>query len=79
VVVNYASSKAGTESVVAAITKAGGKAVAVGGDITRQLAYTLTAGLNLGQPYTVPGYPTGINPITGLNCETLLELAMRLD
>ena len=32
-----------------------------------QLAYTLTAGLNLGQTYTVPGYPTGINPVTGLN------------
>jgi hypothetical protein len=31
-----------------------------------QLAYTLTAGLNLGQPYTVPGYPTGTNPVTGL-------------
>jgi hypothetical protein len=25
------------------------------------LAYTLQAGLNLGQPYTVPGYPTGDN------------------
>jgi hypothetical protein len=34
---------------------------------TWQLAYTLTAGLNLGQPYSVPGYPTGINPVTGLN------------
>ena len=34
---------------------------------TWQLAYTLTAGLNLGQPYTVPGYPTGINTVTGLN------------
>jgi hypothetical protein len=34
---------------------------------TWQLAYTLTAGLNLGQTYTVPGYPTGINPVTGLN------------
>ena len=33
---------------------------------TWQLAYTLTAGLNLGQTYTVPGYPTGINPATGL-------------
>ena len=32
-----------------------------------QLAYTLTAGLNLGQTYTVPGYPTGINTVTGLN------------
>jgi hypothetical protein len=29
------------------------------------LAYTLTAGLNLGVPYTVPGYPTGINNGTG--------------
>ncbi len=26
-----------------------------------KLAYTLQAGLNLGQPYTIPGYPTGIN------------------
>src|SRR5215472_162905 len=26
-----------------------------------QLAYTLTAGLGLGVPYTVPGYPTGLN------------------
>jgi hypothetical protein len=31
-----------------------------------QLAYTLQAGLNLGQPYTVFGYPTGINAATGL-------------
>ena len=31
VVVNYATSKAGADTVVAAITKAGGKAVAVGG------------------------------------------------
>jgi hypothetical protein len=30
-----------------------------------QLAYTLTAGLNLGVPYTVPGYPTGTNSGTG--------------
>ncbi len=30
------------------------------------LAYTLQAGLNLGQPYTVPGYPTGDNSVTGL-------------
>jgi 3-oxoacyl-[acyl-carrier protein] reductase len=35
VVVNYASSKAGAEKVVAAITAAGGKAVAVGGDVSR--------------------------------------------
>jgi len=31
-----------------------------------KLAYTLQAGLNLGQPYTVVGYPTGINAATGL-------------
>jgi 3-oxoacyl-[acyl-carrier protein] reductase len=35
VVVNYASSKAGAESVVAAITAAKGKAIAVGGDVTK--------------------------------------------
>jgi len=35
VVVNYASSKAGADVVVDAITKAGGKAVAVGGDVSK--------------------------------------------
>jgi 3-oxoacyl-[acyl-carrier protein] reductase len=35
VVVNYASSKAGADAVVADITKAGGKAVAVGGDVSK--------------------------------------------
>jgi len=35
VVVNYASSKAGADTVVAAITKAGGKAVAVAGDVAK--------------------------------------------
>ncbi|MBV9651708.1 MAG: hypothetical protein JO296_16450 [Pseudonocardiales bacterium] len=29
------------------------------------LAYTVQAGLNLGTPYTVAGYPTGNNPATG--------------
>lgn len=38
VVVNYASSKAGAETVVAAITAAGGKAVAVGGDVSKPAA-----------------------------------------
>src|ERR1700748_2390442 len=36
VVVNYASSKSGADKVVDAITKAGGKAVAVGGDVSKQ-------------------------------------------
>ncbi|SMG21029.1 glucose 1-dehydrogenase [Paraburkholderia susongensis] len=35
VVVNYASSRAGADKVVADITAAGGKAVAVGGDVSR--------------------------------------------
>jgi 3-oxoacyl-[acyl-carrier protein] reductase len=35
VVVNYASSKSGADTVVNAITKAGGKAVAVGGDVSK--------------------------------------------
>src|SRR6187399_1765264 len=35
VVVNYASSKAGAEAVVAAITASGGRAVAVGGDVSK--------------------------------------------
>ena len=36
VVVNYASSKEGAEKVVAEIVKAGGKAVAVGGDVSKK-------------------------------------------
>jgi 3-oxoacyl-[acyl-carrier protein] reductase len=35
VVVNYASSKAGADAVVAAISAAGGKAVAVHGDVSK--------------------------------------------
>jgi 3-oxoacyl-[acyl-carrier protein] reductase len=35
IVVNYASSKAGADTVVAAIAAAGGKAVAVGGDVSK--------------------------------------------
>jgi 3-oxoacyl-[acyl-carrier protein] reductase len=35
VVVNYASSKAGADTVVSAITAAGGKAVAVGGNVSK--------------------------------------------
>ena len=34
------------------------------GTWTRQ--YTLQAGLNLGQPYGVSGYPGGSNPVTAL-------------
>jgi hypothetical protein len=31
-----------------------------------QERYTIQNGLNLGQPYTIPGYPTGDNAVTGL-------------
>src|SRR5262249_31588164 len=31
-----------------------------------KLAYVLQAGLNLGTPYTIPGYPTGQNAATSL-------------
>jgi len=33
---------------------------------TWKRAYVLSAGLGLGKPYIVPGYPTGNNPATGL-------------
>lgn len=36
VIVNYASSKSGADTVVSAITAAGGRATAVGGDVTKQ-------------------------------------------
>jgi hypothetical protein len=36
------------------------------GSASWKLAYTLQGGLDLGQPYTVAGYPTGSNPNTGL-------------
>lgn len=36
VVINYASSKEGADSVVSAITGKGGKAIAVGGDVSKQ-------------------------------------------
>ena len=55
----------GTYTKAAAQTTAGlQKWVFAAGTWT--LAYTLQAGLNLGQAYTVAGYPTGTNPATGL-------------
>jgi hypothetical protein len=55
----------GTYSAAAAQTTAGlQKWVLTGG--TWKPAYTLTRGLGLGTPYSVPGYPTGVNAATGL-------------
>jgi hypothetical protein len=31
---------------------------------TWKMAYVLQNGLNLGQPYTIPNYPTSLNPAT---------------
>ncbi len=59
------SAAAGSYTAAAAQTTAGlQKWVLSGG--SWQLAYTLSGGLNLGTPYTVPGYPAGDNPATGL-------------
>jgi hypothetical protein len=59
------SAASGTYPAAAAQTTAGlQKWVLQGG--AWKLAYTLTAGLDLGVPYPVPGYPAGSNPATGL-------------
>jgi hypothetical protein len=62
---NTYDTSTGTYSAAAAQTTAGLQKWVFNGT-QWNLAYTLTAGLNLGQPYTVPGYPTGINSGTGL-------------
>src|SRR6202020_155181 len=59
------SAASGSYTGAAAQTTAGlQKWVLSGG--SWQLAYTLSGGLNLGTPYTVPGYPAGDNAATGL-------------
>jgi len=55
----------GTYTAAAAQTTAGLQKWVFDGSEWK-LAYTLQAGLNLGQPYTVRGYPTGDNAATGL-------------
>jgi hypothetical protein len=55
----------GTYTTAAAQTTAGLQKWVFNGT-SWNLAYTLSAGLNLGVPYTVPGYPTGDNAATGL-------------
>ncbi len=55
----------GTYSTAAAQTTAGLQKWVFNGT-SWNLAYTLSAGLNLGTPYTVRGYPTGDNAATGL-------------
>jgi hypothetical protein len=62
---NTYSSATGTYTGAAAQTTAGLQKWVFNGS-GWNLAYTLTAGLNLGDPYTVPGYPAGDNAATGL-------------
>jgi hypothetical protein len=63
--VNTYSATTGTYTADAAQTTAGLQKWVFNGT-SWNLAYTLTAGLDLGTPYAVPGYPTGINAATGL-------------
>ena len=62
------SSTSNTYTDAAAQTTAGLQKWVFGSPVAGQwnLAYTLQSGLDLGQPYTVPGYPTGTNAVTGL-------------
>jgi len=62
---NTYSASAGMYTAAAAQTKAGLQKWIFDGTKWK-LAYTLTAGLELGEPYTVSGYPTGTNSATGL-------------
>ncbi len=62
---NGYSAATGTYTTAAAQTSAGLQKWVFDGT-TWKLAYTLQAGLNLGRPYTVSGYPSGNNPATGL-------------
>jgi hypothetical protein len=62
---NTYSSTSNTYTMAAAQTTAGLQKWVFNGS-TWSLAYTLSAGLNLGVPYTVSGYPTGDNSATGL-------------
>jgi hypothetical protein len=63
--VNTFATTSGTFTDAAAQTTAGLQKWVFNGT-TWQLAYTISAGLNLGAPYTVGGYPTGDNAATGL-------------
>jgi len=62
---NTFSAQTGTYSVAAGQTTAGLQKWIFNGT-SWNLAYTVSAGLALGVPFTVPGYPTGDNPATGL-------------
>ncbi|HMH92666.1 MAG TPA: hypothetical protein VK586_16460, partial [Streptosporangiaceae bacterium] len=62
---NTFSTASGSFTAAAAQTTAGLQKWVLS-DGSWKLAYTLSAGLHLGAPYTVKGYPTGDNAPTGL-------------
>jgi len=63
---NTYSSSTGTYTAAAASTTAGLQKWVLDSSTGQwNLAYTLQSGLNLGQPYTVAGYPTGLNSGAG--------------
>jgi hypothetical protein len=62
----YSTSKNEYTEAAASTTAGLQKWVFNSGTSTWQPAYTLQSGLKLGQPYTIPGYPTGDNAATGL-------------
>ena len=64
---NTFNTTSNTYSAAAASTTAGlQKWVLNTATNTWSLAYTIQAGLNLGQPYAVKNYPTSVNPVTNL-------------
>jgi hypothetical protein len=64
---NTYSTSTGTYTDAAAQTKAGLQKWTFNSSTgSWQLAYALQSGLKLGQPYTLRGYPTGDNSVTGL-------------
>jgi hypothetical protein len=62
----YAADEGDGTTANAATSKTAGLQKWVFNGTKWNLAYTLQSGLALGQTYTVPGYPTGVNPATGL-------------
>ena len=79
VVVNYASSKAGADKVVAEITAAGGRAIAVQGDVSKQAAFAsskrrvMSACLETSPCTAIALPPAAVISATTLSAPALLE------
>ena len=78
VAVNYATSRAGAETVVEAITKAGGKAVAVGGNVSKAETAPSTIALASAALDTSPPIATAVPPASVMAATTASAPA-RLD